>query len=138
MSEVMIDGKLYDAESGSFVRNANANKNHDVTVQSTSNGYEVIVERDDGSTWSWFVDSSQLVDLIDNINGLTDGVSELGTSLDTLSGITSESLVQLQEVVDAPADYYQYISDMFGQVVFFVSMIFGVLVFIVFSTPFRK
>lgn len=142
MDDLLIDGKLYDAETMEEKSSSMASDHeHDISITSSGDTYTVEVVRDDGRTWTWSLQSDRVNDLVDNLNtlgGLSDDVSGLRTDLASLSETTQNSLVELQEIVDAPADFYDYVSDVATQVLFFISLIFGLLVFVVFSLPFRK
>lgn len=136
----MIDGKLYDADSMRELHNDSSVKDHNVdfTYDDSSDTFHVVVDRSDGRTWEWDLQSDRLGDLVDNLDrvgSMLDEVDRLGANLDTLSCTATQSLEQLQEV---PDDFYSYISDVAGQIVFFISLLFGLLVFIVFSSSFRK
>lgn len=143
MDDLLIDGKVYDKETmeeKSFSASA-SDHDHTISISSDEDGYSVEVVRDDGRTWVWSLQSDRVNDLVDNLNkvgDLSDSMDGLRTDLSMLSGVTQQSLDELQEVVDAPSDFYEFTSDVFTQILFFVSLIFGVLVFIVFSLPFRK
>lgn len=142
MDDLLIDGKIYDRDSLEEKTSSSGSDHfHDVSISSDESGYTVEVVRDDGKTWTWSLQSDRVDDLIDNLNKMgdvADGVDGLRTDLSVLSATTQETLQELQEVVDAPSDFYDFTSDVATQLVFFVSLIFGLLVFIVFSIPFRK
>lgn len=143
MDELLIDGKVYDRETmeEKSISDSSTDHEHDITISSGDSGYTVEVVRDDGKTWIWSLQSDRLDGLVDNLNkmgDLSDSVDGLRTDLSALSAVTQDSLYELQEVVDAPIDFYDFTSDVFTQILFFISLIFGVLVFMVFSLPFRK
>lgn len=143
MDDLLIDGKVYDKETMEEKSSSASASDHDhtISISSDEDGYSVEVVRDDGRTWVWSLQSDRVNDLVDNLNkvgDLSDSMDGLRTDLSVLSGFTQQSLDELQEVVDAPSDFYEFTSDVFTQILFFVSLIFGVLVFIVFSLPFRK
>lgn len=52
-----------------------------------------------------------------------------------VSGVETGASVAVAQV---PDDYYSYMADVQGQQVFFQSMIFGLLLVLVFTGPFRK
>lgn len=143
MDDLLIDGKVFDKETMEEKSSSASAFDHDhtISISSDEDGYSVEVIRDDGRTWVWSLQSDRVNDLVDNLNklgDLSDSMDGLRTDLSVLSGVTQQSLDELQEVVDAPSDFYEFTSDVFTQILFFVSLIFGVLVFIVFSLPFRK
>lgn len=145
MGDLLIDGKTYDMdtfeETGSLTSSGSSDHSHDISISEDSSGFLVEVVRDDGKTWTWSLQEERLIDLLDNLNSLgvlSDNVDGLRTDLSALSDTTQQSLEELQEVVDAPEDFYEFSADIVSQILFFISLIFGLLVFIVFSSSFRK
>lgn len=143
MDDLLIDGKIFDKDTfeEKEFSSETVNHEHEINVDLDNDTYIVEVVRDDGRSWVWSLQSNRINDLVDNLNTLgemSDSVEGLRADLFALSDITQNSLLELQEIVDAPADFYEFSSDVFTQILFFVSLIFGVLVFVVFSLPFRK
>lgn len=142
---ISIDGVIYDADGNEVDSSYDAvlqkNYSGDVSLNENNSNCHITLSNDDGRSWEIDISTEQLSGLVDSINTISDmsaSIEELGANLSLLVDLSDNSLKELQEVIDAPSDYYQYISDVFGQVVFFVSLIFGLLVFMIFSSSFRK
>ena len=137
MADVLIDGKLFDSESMKEVP-MSINKSHDIDITHNGSQFHIEVVRSDGSSWDWYVDSEECDELLSDLHKLSvtaDSVDELGTNLNTLLATADSTLQELQDV---PDDYYTFVSDVATQVIFFISLIFGLLLFVIFSLPFRK
>lgn len=88
-----------------------------------------IVHLDDNTV---VLSEEQYTDLIDTI-------SDLQNSIDSLSGTISDYVNSSSEgEVLVPEDYYTYISDVQGQQVFFLSLLVGLVVFLLFALGLRR
>ena len=140
MSQVLIDGKLYDSDTFTEVSVESGNKSHnmDFIYDDSSNTFHVFVERNDGKTWSWDLQSDRiggLVDNLDRVDSVLDSVEALEASVETLSSTSAQSLDELASV---PDDFYTYVSDVSGQIVFFISLMFGLMVFLIFCQGLKR
>ena len=83
-------------------------------------------------------------DLISSsLDSISSDVEDINSNTSTLSGISStldgiSSTMTTGSDVEVPSDYYEYMSDVSGQQVFFLSLILGVILCYLFVCNFRR
>lgn len=88
-----------------------------------------IVHLDDNTV---VLSEEQYTDLIDTISDLQNSIDSLSVTISDYVNSSSDGAVLV------PEDYYTYITDVQGQQVFFLSLLVGLVVFLLFALGLRK